>query len=38
VLGWLAWTDDRWSLDAAEGLVDKAVHEVVRAIEAEADA
>jgi putative DNA primase/helicase len=37
VLGWLAWIGDRWSLDAAEGLIDKAVHDVVRAIKAESD-
>jgi putative DNA primase/helicase len=37
VLGWLAWVVDRWSIDAAEGLLDQAVHEVVRAIKEEAD-
>jgi putative DNA primase/helicase len=37
VLGWLAWAGNCWSLDAAEGLLDNAVHEVVRSIEGEAD-
>jgi putative DNA primase/helicase len=38
VLGWLGWVGDHWSLDAAEGLIDRAVHEVVRGIKAESDA
>jgi hypothetical protein len=37
VLGWLAWTGSHWSLDQAEGLVSKAVHQVVRAIRDESD-
>jgi D5 N terminal like len=37
VLGWLAWTGSHWSLDQAEGLVSKAVHQVVRTIKEESD-
>jgi putative DNA primase/helicase len=38
VIGWLAWDGKRWSPDRAEGLVNLAVHETVRAIKREADA
>jgi putative DNA primase/helicase len=38
VLGWLCWDGRRWSTDLAEGAVNKAVHDTVRAIRAEADA
>jgi putative DNA primase/helicase len=31
----LAWDGRRWSLDAAEGLLDRAVHEMIRAIKDE---
>jgi putative DNA primase/helicase len=37
VIGALAWGGTRWSLDAADGLVDRAVHVTVRAIADEAD-
>jgi putative DNA primase/helicase len=37
-IGWLAWDGRRWSLDAAEGLLDRAVHEMIRAIKDEAAA
>jgi putative DNA primase/helicase len=38
VIGWLVWDGKRWSLDLADGLVARAVHETVRLIKAEAAA
>jgi len=36
VIGWLAWAGNRWSVDAAEGLLDKGVHDTIEAIANEA--
>jgi hypothetical protein len=36
VIGWLAWAGNRWSVDAAEGLLDKGVHDTIKAITDEA--
>src|SRR5262249_26718127 len=37
-IGWLAWDGRRWAIEAAEGMVDRAVHQTVKQIEAEAAA